>query len=226
MIKMLRNSLGGVSYNISTPDDIMNLPRKYQNVISTSDVEALSDHVSFFNILGERCQFPPMASWLRSVAASKCVSLTTYIDDMDQRAALIVTTSSSVVLKPASGKLPSYSSELLRQIFDVVGSIHHIGFGQPYSMQIDAWGLIEEFDPRIANYLSGPAAGSNFTQFFSADCGDRLLAIEDQVYHYHLSGAIHKGRPLDQVLTEHFKFLSGKENSFDCHVSYEEVIEQ
>lgn len=223
MIRTIQNDplLGGVSYNMSVIEDVTKLPPEYRDIITDLEISALSDHSAFFAALREKCRFPPMQEWLSLIVASESVSLTTYIDDRNQRAATIDTLGGSLCLTPSS--LPECASDRLREVFDVVGSIHQCGFGQPYVLGVDMHGTIEEFDEHITNYSSGPPAGSYVVQFYNADCGNRLLAVGDQVYHYHIGGAICAGNSLENVLTEYFNWLSGNDTTFRFDIPYENV---
>jgi hypothetical protein len=228
VIQVLQNDpmLGGFSYVITSLNDAKELPSKYNELITDLEINALSDHKAFFSALHNKCAFYPMKSWLYLVAASESISLTLYIDDMKQRAALVNVLGVSVVLKPSSSLLPVHASRWLWDVFDIVGSIHECGFGESYVLEIGEHGVIEEFDKKTADYSSGPAAGSYVTQFYTADCGDRLLAVGNQVFHYHIGGSICEGDSVEQVLTQYFRLLSGTESSFSCHIPYGNVKEK
>ncbi len=222
MIRISENhNFGGVSYCVSSIADLTALPSEYRELISEIDIAALTDHSGLFGELSDKCRFGPMKSWLRMVAASEGVTVTAYIDEMNQRVALVNTFGVSICMTPSA--IPKQTSIRLRDVFDIVGSIHHIGYGQPPFLEIGVSDVVEVFDDRLLEYSSAPASGSYVTEFYNADCGDRLLAVGNQVFHYHLSGAICEAGSLDNTLTEYFKLLSGFKNSFEMRVPYERV---
>ena len=213
--------LGGASYIVSSVDEVRGLPPEYQPLIGKSELEVLQDHAGYFARLMKGCEFAPMREWLEHVIASAGVSVTAYIDNMGQRAALVNTIGGSIRLQRFY--VDESSPILLKQVFATIGSIHEMGFGAPYCLGIEEFGTTEEFDSRLLDYNSGPPAGSHVTAFYSADCGDRLLAAGDQVYHYHIGGAVHLGQSLETVLTTYFRRLFDESVEFSPEVDYQLV---
>ena len=224
-IERIKNDplLGGSSYVLSSPDDIGKLPPEYRSLVGESELEVLTNHTSYFTYLRDNCDFLPMRNWLDLVIDSNRVSVTTYIDGLGQRAALINTLGGCVRLQKFF--VDESCSPQLKTIFGLIGSIHEWGFGAPNVLELGQFGTVEEFDNRMLNYKSGPPAGAFATEFYSADCGDSLLAVGDQVFHRHLGGAVHGGGSLDTVLTQYFRRLSGLSSEFKPEVDYTQVEE-
>lgn len=222
MIKSKTNNyFGGKSYFVSCYSELNELPSEYREIVSALDVEALKNHDAFFSTLGNKCCFEPMKSWLHLVAATERVSLTVYMDDMGQKASLINTLGGSICLTPTL--VPEHASIRLRDVFGIVGAIYQAGFAEPCVLQIGLHDTIERFDENMLEYSSGPPPESYVTEFYRADCGERLLAVGDQAYHYHIGGSVCPAQSLDETLSEYFKELSGIESFFSPLVPYDKV---
>ena len=215
--------LGGSSYIVSSLEDAQQLPESHRAVLGDAELKALEDHRVFFSSLRQDCQFPPMSKWLDLIIESDGISLTAYLDGMGQQAALINTLGGCVRLGPFY--VPKSAPKQLRQIFQLLGSIHQHGFGEPNFFAIGESNPAEQIDDRMLNYVNGPPINTQLTEFYTADCGDRLLASDEWVYHYHIGGSVHRGNSLQDVLDSFFRQLCGQESNFSPLVDYTMVSE-
>ena len=216
-----KHDFGGVSYSVSSAKELSGLPSEFRELVSDRDIAALNDHGAYFSTLANMCRFGPMRSWLTLVAQSESVSLTAYKDDMGQRASLLNTLGGSVCLTPSL--VPELAATQLRDVFGLIGSIHQFGFGEPHVLEIGQHAAVEKFNERMLEHSSGPPPKSYVIEFYRSECGESLLAVGDQVYHYHISGAVCRGTSLDETLRQYFDERSGQESLFEPHVPYDSV---
>ncbi|MEL7500767.1 MAG: hypothetical protein AAFN77_24455 [Planctomycetota bacterium] len=210
--------LGGSSYIVSSLEGVQQLPENHRAVIGDTELGALKNHRDFFSSLRQACEFAPMSKWLDLIIESDGISLTAYLDGMGQKAALVNTLGGCVRLQRFY--VPETAPRQLRQIFAIIGSVHQYGFGHPGFFAIGESNPVEQFDDRMLNYKNCPPSGTQLTEFYTADCGDRLLATDESVYHYHIGGSLHRGDTLDNVLDSFFQQLCGQGSKFNPTVDY------